>query len=299
MRSIIVLSVSLLVGGLSGTATAQEWSFLSSSPDSLFRSDHAFSDFVEPVTNPILFEDPRSMTRVRFDFIHQEIPEDSILGGGDAQVYALQLTVALNERLTFIANRDGYIDFNPDAIPHETGWADIGTGLKYVIVRDECNQFLLSGGFLYEWSHGSRDVFQGNGDGVWNFFLTSGKGFGKNHVIGTVGWELPNDGAQESESMFYSLHLDREVADGFYLLTEFTGIHYLDDGNRLLGVNVEGGDLFNLGSGNVKGNNFTSWAFGAAWKPNRHVSIGAAWEFPIGREDLMDERVTANFTLFY
>ncbi|MCA9070333.1 MAG: hypothetical protein KDA84_15480, partial [Planctomycetaceae bacterium] len=106
-------------------------------PNGLFRSDHEFSDFVEPITNPILFEDPRSMTRVRFVFINQEIPTKSILGGGDAQVYAMQVTLALTERLTFIANRDGYIDFNPTALPDENGWADIGTGLKYVFVSNE------------------------------------------------------------------------------------------------------------------------------------------------------------------
>lgn len=269
-------------------------------PNDLFRSDHEFSDFVEPVTNPILFEDPRSMTRVRFDFINQEIPGNSVLRGGDAQVYAMQATVALSNRLTLLANRDGYIDFNPNALPDENGWADIGTGLKYVIIRDECNRFLLSGGFLYEWSHGSNDVFQGNGDGVWNFFLTTGKGFGKNHFIGTVGWELPNNGSAESESIFYSLHLDREIADGIYVLTEFTGIEYVESGRAIPGLNMEGGDLFNLGAGNVAGNHFASWAVGGAWKPNRHVSIGAAYEIPVtNRKDLMDNRVTANLTLFY
>ena len=36
----------------------------------LFRSDWEFSTFVEPITNPLYFEDPRSMTRARFVFLN-------------------------------------------------------------------------------------------------------------------------------------------------------------------------------------------------------------------------------------
>lgn len=265
----------------------------------LFQSDWAFADFIEPVSNPILFEDPRSMTRLRFDFINQTIPEDSILGGGDLQVYAMQATVALTERLTFIANRDGYIELQADALPNTEGWGDLGTGFKYSLIRDPESQFLLTAGFLYEWTQGSEDVFQGNGDGVWNFFLTTGKEFGRNHFIGTIGWELPNS-RLESESLFYSLHLDHQLTDELYLLAEFTGIQYLRSGNALPGVNVEGGDLINLGAGNVAGNHFASAAVGAVYKFSQNVSIGATYEVPVtGREDLMDDRVTANLSLFY
>ena len=52
-----------------------------------FRSDHEFDTFMEPVTNPVFFEDPRSKTRLRIFFLNQQIPEGSALGGGDYQGY--------------------------------------------------------------------------------------------------------------------------------------------------------------------------------------------------------------------
>jgi hypothetical protein len=265
-----------------------------------FRSDHAFDDFISPVTNPVWFEDPRSLTQVRGVFINQQIPEDSILGGGDFQVYGMQAWLALNERFSIVAPKDGFVTLQADGIPHQDGWADIATGFKYVFIRDECERFLLTGGLIYEWAQGSREVFQGNGDGVWNFFLSTGKGIGGGHFLGTVGWHLPNDGGQESESLFYSLHLDYEVCDGWYPLWELNGIHYTESGTRLPGVNVEGGDLINLGAGDVAGNDFVSMAVGLAKVFSPHLILSGAWEFPVtGREDLFDNRVTVTLTWRY
>src|SRR5262249_25617678 len=39
-----------------------------------FQSDHCFDQFISPVTNPFLFEDPRSLTEVRPIFMYQRIP---------------------------------------------------------------------------------------------------------------------------------------------------------------------------------------------------------------------------------
>ncbi len=267
------------------------------------KGDHCFDDFVEPVTNPVFFEDPRSRTRLRFLFLNQQLPDASPIGGGDFQVYALQATIALNERLSIIAQKDGFITAQLDAFPNDQGWGDLGTGLKYVLVRDVENQFLLSTGVMFEWSNGSAEVFQGNGDGMWNFFLTTGKAFGEckqNHFIGTVGWHLPEDRRAEVESLFYSLHLDRHIGNGLYGLIELNGIQYVSNGTRFPGLNVEGGDLINLGAGAVDGNHFVSFAFGASKKIGSNIELGTAWEFPItGREDLMKNRLTTTLSWTY
>jgi hypothetical protein len=168
-----------------------------------FMSDHAFDGFIEPISNPIWFMDPRSRTRARFVFINHEIPASSILGRGDLQIYALQVSVALNERLAFIANKDGYNTLQAAGLPTSgDGWSDISAGLQYALIRDTCNQFILSGGVIAELSQGSNSVFQGNGDGVWNTYLTAGKELDeKTHAIATVGWHLPANGNKESESV--------------------------------------------------------------------------------------------------
>ena len=257
---------------------------------------------LNPSQIPFIPWTPRSRTRLRAGFIHQNIPNDSILGGGDYQVYCAQLSIAFSDRLSFIAQKDGWIELQAGGLPDADGFADIAAGLKYVMIRDVENQFLLSGGFMLETSNGSGDVFQGNGSGLWTFFLTAGQEFGdcgEYHLVGTVGWNLPNDGGQESESIYYSLHLDRKLTDDFYLLWELNGFYYQDQGGRLP-VSVEGGDLINLGATNVNGNSFVTTAFGGAFKWNDNLQIAAAYEIPItGREDLMDSRVSVMLSFIF
>ncbi len=266
----------------------------------LFQSDHCFDGFIEPVTNPVRFIDPRSMTRLRGLFINQLIPEDSILGGGDLQLYAAQLSVALNERLSVIAQKDGYITLQSDALGDSSGWGDLACGFKYVLVRDPEEQFLLSSGLIYEWNQGSSDVFQGNGDGLWTFFLTMGQEFDTAHFVATIGWNIPNNPNLESTSFYYSLHLDNEIAEDFYALLEMNGIQYTRSGGLLPGVTTEGGDLINLGAGDVAGNHFLSLAVGAVYKLSESVHLGGAWEFPLTqRKDLFESRTTATLSFIY
>lgn len=265
-----------------------------------FRSDRCFDRFIEPITSSMYTHDPRSMTRIRFLFINQMIPERSLLGGGDLQVYAAQVNVAINERLSIVASKDGFISLQADGIPNQDGWANLQTGLQYVLIRDTCNQFLLSAGVIYNWSNGTSDVFQGNGDGNWEYYLSAGKELGRSHVVGTAGMNIPVDGKQASEFLFYSLHLDYMLTDKLYALVEGYGMTYTESGSRLAGATVEGGDLLNLGSTNVAGNTYASIAVGGTYKISKNVQVGVAHEVPVtGREDLLDNRTTATLSLIY
>ena len=260
-----------------------------------------FSRFIEPVSNPIWFMDPRIRSRARAVFINQMIPEGSILQGGDLQVYALQISLALSDRVSFIANKDGYQTLQADAFngANTEGWADLAAGFQFNLIKDDAKKYILSAGLIYELSQGTREVFQGNGDGMWHFYFTAGKEFGddgRNHFISTVGWHLPNNPNGESESIYYSFHFDHELKDGFYALWETNGIVYVQDGKRSAAT-VEGGDWLNLGA-NVQGNHFISMAWGLAYKLNSRTDLAAAYEVPItGREDLMDNRTTVTLSI--
>ncbi|MEZ6134687.1 MAG: hypothetical protein R3C53_07240 [Pirellulaceae bacterium] len=37
-------------------------------------SDRCFDDFISPMTNPVFFEDPRTLSEVRFIFLNHELP---------------------------------------------------------------------------------------------------------------------------------------------------------------------------------------------------------------------------------
>lgn len=263
-----------------------------------FPSDRCFDDFVMPVSNPVWSIDPRSLTYVRGVFINQMIDAQTpVLGAGDLQVYALQLGIALNERLSVIAIKDGYNTLQTRGVGNATGWSDIGLGLKYVLIRDVENQFLLSGGLIYEATNGSSRVFQGNGDSVWTPYLSLGKQIGCGHLIASTGYHIPGDTAEESQSIYYSVHYDHPITSKLSAVAELNGIVYTKSG-QALPLNIEGGDWINLGATNVAGNNFISTAFGANYRVNRCLSVAGVWEFPItGRKDLMDSRTTVTLTL--
>lgn len=268
--------------------------------DLLMKGDHCFDKFIAPVTNPLWAMDPRSGTWVRTVFINQMIPEDSILAGGDLQIYAVQASLALNERFSLFATKDGYTTLQADGLGgnNAEGWGDMAAGFKYVLHRDVCNQTIVSGGIVYELSQGSAEIFQGNGDGMWHFFLSAGKGWDRTHFIANAGWHLPNNASDESQSLYYSLHLDYELREGIYALTELNGIHYTRSG-RGLAVNDEGGDWLNVGA-SVAGEHFVSMAWGAAFVLNDLLTISAAWEVPLtNNQHLLESRTTILATLSF
>ncbi len=155
------------------------------------KSDCCYQDFVSPITNPVFFEDPRMLTEARFIYLNHTLPQQ--LGGGDVNLVALQLRARLTDRLSFIANKDGFIMYGDDVPVADDGWADVGAGLKYLIYADPETQTLLSGGVTFEIPAGSTRALQGNGDGEFNLFLTGGTQLGDCwHYVTATGFRLPS-----------------------------------------------------------------------------------------------------------
>ena len=65
--------------------------------------DGGFSRYVPPVTNPIFNETPLITTELRPIYFHQKIPGDFVTGGGNIDVVAAQVRIALTDRLGFLA----------------------------------------------------------------------------------------------------------------------------------------------------------------------------------------------------
>lgn len=260
------------------------------------RSDHCFDDFISPMTNPVFFEDPRNLTEARFIFIHHNLP-DALLGNS-VNVYAMQFRLALTERLSLIATKDGFVDSQSPIL--DSGYADLAAGLKYNLYRDTCNGRLLSTGFTYEIPMGSNRSLQGNGNGEWNFFVTGGTRLGaKGHWISATGVRVPNDDNAENQVAYWSNHWDRQLGDGpVYAFTEVNWYHYLSSGTAF--GPVEGGDLFNLGSAGVTGNDLVTQAIGGKLKPSRNTELGIAYEFPLTeRKGLLEDRLTVDLIFRY
>ena len=174
---------------------------------------------VSPVTNPIFFEDPHITTEARAIFAYHRIGDDLLNGlglpgisEGDVRVYALQLRYALTDRLALIATKDGYTDISFDnpalAGFSRKGFNDIAAGLKYAFIVDDANEFILTGGLKIELPTGNQKVFQGNGSGEWDVFVSSAKSWGDFRAVGSAGLRLPNDFSAESSSTHYSAQFD-------------------------------------------------------------------------------------------
>jgi hypothetical protein len=306
-----VMGMAMLIGQNPSTATPPASSsdavaaapvYSDSTSSSFLKGDTCFPRFIAPVTNPVFAKDPRSLTYARGLFIHNTMDSDHPFGGGDFQAAALQVGVAVNERLTIIADKDGYAWINPNAAPRTDGWLNLGAGLKYAFLRDVENQFILSGGFLYEIPSGGAAAFSGHGNGTFTVFSTFGKEWQENwHLLGTVGYQFPVDTNQNSSYFYTSLHLDYRLTPWFYPLVEMNWFHWVQGGERGIPPAVgEVDGLINLGTSGVAGNDFVTVAFGGRFVLSEHLSTGAAWEFPVSnRHDFMNNRVTVDVIFRY
>ena len=249
---------------------------------------------ISPVTNPLFFEDPQIRSEVRPLFIYHNIHDSFATGGGIARVYAVQARWAVTDRLAIIATKDGYIDLDLPGGGGEDGWADIGAGLKYALIDDRENQFILTPGFKFELPSGNRDVFQGNGKGEWNLFVSSAKGFGSFHVTGSAGVRLPNDWDKETASAHYSIQFDYHAHQYFIPFVAANGFTTLSDAEALP-FKVEGYDLINFGSADAKG--FTQITVGGGFRSRilTNLDVGVAYEVGVTRpRGLFDDRFTVD-----
>lgn len=253
------------------------------------------------MTNPVYFEDPRTLTEARLIFIHHNLP--SLLNGAvpasDIQILALQVRAALSDDLSIIATKDGFVFAGSDA-PLDDGWANIALGLKYNLWKDASSQRILSAGVTFEMPTGTPRSLQGRGDGLFDLFLTGGAQIGNySHVISAAGFILPSDRSANSSLFYWSNHFDTKLRDRLYSFIEFNWYHWMGSGDNGI-PGVEGLDFFNLGSSGVAGNDIVTGAFGFKIKPTVLQEIGIAWEVPLTeRRDIIDNRLTADWIIRY
>ncbi len=259
-----------------------------------------FEHFHEPISNPLYFESPFINTQAKFLYIYHEFPDGSPLDGGHLNTAALQVRVALTERLALIATKDGYTWFDPGIQDDETeGFNDLAVGVKYAFIADREADFVATAGIRYEWRVGARRVLQGDNDEL-SPFVSFAKGWDKFHLLGNVGVRVPLDGDKGNTILNWSIHADYELLPGFAPVVEVNGLHYLDNADRTP-LDVGGFDYANLGSTDVSGDSVVSLAVGASFKFSPNFSLGATYEFPLTDEDddILDQRVTVAVTFTF
>jgi hypothetical protein len=264
-------------------------------------SETGYDDFISPMTNPLFFEDPRQVTEARAIFVDHKLPYFAAINtpGGRLQAYAVQIRVRLTERLSLIASKDGYVVSQSPLL--DDGWADLSAGLKYSLYRNAAAGRLLSVGGRFEMPTGMARTLQGNGDGIFDFFLTGGTRLGNSaHFLSGSGFIIPTDSSANNQMFYWSNHLDKRIASSrVYAFTELNWYYYMKNG-KSFPLPVAGGDFFNLGSPGIAGESIVTNAYGLKFKPNRNLETGVAWEFPMTQfRGVLDNRLTADLILRY
>ncbi len=254
-----------------------------------------YDSFTMPVSNPLYFEDPFITTDLRFLYIYHKIPGGSVLRGGQVHVAAMQIRVALTEKLALIATKDGYSWVDSHITSAGDGWNDLAVGLKYVLYSNPADQEILTAGLRWEWDNGSSDAWQGGDSHEINPFFSYGKGWDRWHFLGMLGGRIATDRTDANSSVVWGLHLDYELTETFKPLVEVNGTHWVTNADRLpLGQDYL--DVGSLGASKASGRDFFSAAVGFRWQAMDNVSVGFAYEFPLesASENVEDYRFTFN-----
>lgn len=278
----------------------------------LFESDHAFDNFVSPVSSPFLAEDPRSLTEVRPIFLWQMVPGgNTVYGGGDIFFAGLQARVALTDRVSFVINKLGWVWNQPNnatgTFVSESGFGEIWLGPKFTFWRDDRTGTLMAAGLTFQVPSGSSKVFQDTGSLSLVPYLSFAQnlsflppGWGSFNFMSTTGYAFGTDN-QRSDYFFSTFHLDYDLGGlrKIYPMLELTWVNYTSAG-KARSLDFEGRDLFNFGSTGVGGQNDVTLAAGLRYKFNEAFQVGAAAQFPVaGRRDLADFRLTVDMIFRY
>jgi hypothetical protein len=270
---------------------------------------------------PYLFEDPHITTGANFVYIIHRFDPDSAFLGGEAHVLALQLRVALTDRLAFIATKDGLTMLRADnpALPEENNIFDMTVGFKYALFESREEDFILTPALRYEIPLGSKVLYQNYGKGVFipsASFSWGLKRFGLEHaqLIGSLGGQVPAKSARNSRSLFYNIHLnyafevDLGVLEHVVPFIELNGMHWTAGGDGMNPIFLAGGgsvpvallgpfegyDIANLGNLGIAGRDVVSLGGGVRLPTSWGVSFGLMYEGAVVRQSgaILGQRFT-------
>ncbi|MFK7789602.1 MAG: hypothetical protein AB8C95_08960, partial [Phycisphaeraceae bacterium] len=243
---------------------------------------------------PYFHENSFITSDVRAWYAYHQFDNDGIANGGiggTVQVAAVQVRLALTDRLQFVAYKDGYVWFDDSAVNDE-GWNDIAAGLKYNFYRDVEEQLYMSAGLGYQIDLGDSAVLQDDEEiRVW---YSIDKGFDKLHVGAVINYfhDIGTESSLgNSDRLSWHLHADYYLTDWFSPVIELTGYHTVNEGT--VAVPFNGVDVANLGGG--KDNEVITMGIGGEFRIWENVAIRAAYEFGLtDNSQLFGDRITAS-----
>jgi len=288
------LTVAALLLMVAGTAHAQHARFvLFGDPNPEAAEVEPERQAVHPITAPYFHEDSYVTTDVRAWYIYHDFPKSTI--GGNVQVAALQIRVALTDQLQLVAYKDGFA-WHENNVSNSSDFMDLAAGLKWNFLQDWENDLHAAVGVGYQFAMGSEDVLQE--DVEVRIWASINKNFDKLHLGGTVNVLIPTDSEDtlgDAERLSWHLHADYYLCDWFSPVAELNGYHVLDEGDRVA-VGFHGVDVASLGGG--KSEETVTYGLGFELRPKDNVGVRVAYEAPLTDSvQLFGYRWTASLVL--
>jgi len=284
-------AATALAAALALPAAAQHADFvLFGEPDAEATAVPESQQFVSPITSPYFHENSFITTDVRAWYLYQDFSRSTI--GGNAQVAALQIRVALTDRVQLVAYKDGFAWFD-DSVVSDNGWMDIAAGLKWNFYRDTEDQLSMAAGIGYEISSGDDNVLQD--DDELRLWFSVDKGFDELHVGFTFNYFYPTGGEDplgDAERISWHIHADYYVNQWFSPVVELNGYHTID-ASSTTPLPFTGIDVTNLGGGEAE--DVITLGLGAEFRLSDDVAFRVGYELPLTSDiDLYGDRVTAS-----
>jgi hypothetical protein len=285
-------------------------------PDFNCQRSGRYEGFHKPIVAPYLFEDPFITTNAVPYFLWHDFPEQSVFDGGALYAAAVQLRVALTDRVAIIATKDGYVwnrNGNP-LLEDSQGFMNVAAGLKVALFEDRDAGRIVSAILRVEAPTGSSDEYQGHKSGMAVPSLSGAFRTGPVRWIGDLGAQIPFDGRDLSSSIFYHLYAGLDVTPVLQPFVQISGLRWIESGNGSLPIRLksggtldldtvqtalgtgrfEGADVVNLGSPQVDGLDLITAAAGVHVPLGQYVTLSVAYERPITEpKGIFQQRVTS------
>jgi hypothetical protein len=289
-------------------------------PDFNCERSGRFEGYEMPIVAPYLFEDPFVTTNAVPYFLWHDFPEQSVFDGGALYAAALQLRVALTDRVALIATKDGFVwnrNGNP-LLEDSQGYMNIAAGVKVALWQNREAGQILSGILRVEVPTGSSDQYQGHKSGMAVPSLSGAASTGPVRWIADLGAQIPFDGRDLSSSIFYHVYAGLDVTPYVQPFVQISGLRWIESGNGSLPIRLknggtldldtvqnvlgtgafEGADVVNLGSQLVDNLDLITAAAGVHLPLAEHVTLSVAYERPITEpKGIFQQRITSALVL--
>lgn len=263
--------------------------------ESAFAVPTRVDQMISPAFHQVNFEDPRTISELRMIYAYHDVSSDFAAPVSTVNIWAAQVRAAITDDLSFIATKDGIVRMSYKGAKNETGFGDIGVGLKYTMLEDkECGR-VAAAHLRYIAPTGEHEVFQGYGDGFIQPGVSGAIALDDNITFtGSTDMRIAMDNA-DSTMWDVDTMVDYRIDTTYGAWHPLLGasmIMVADAGTRIPLPN-EGQDYFVFGSSESQNETMVIGAAGVRFRPNQTIDMGTAFQFP------MDSGNVANAVIDY